>query len=342
MSNYSDTYRSLLDKAISANRLKLAPDTSGILVTGATGLIGASIIDMLVRINDTRTSKFFIYVAARNLDKVKMVFKNYINKDYFKYVYYDATEPIDFNNVKVDYIIQGASNASPNLYTSNPVETLLGNVLGIKNILDYAKTKNIRKVVYISSSEVYGNSESRQNVIAEDDYGNVDVLKVRSSYMLGKQASENLCVSYAKEYGIDVSIVRPGHIYGPHISEHDKRASSEFLRNASNHEKIVMNSSGRQLRSYCHAVDCASAILYVLEAGENGEAYNISNKKSIVTIREFAECVSKIGKVSLEIGKDDNAVISYSALDSEKLEQKGWQAVVDINAGIEEVIEDLS
>ena len=102
-----------------------------------------------------------------------------------------------------------------------------------------------------------------------------------------------------------------------------------------------MNSPGKQLRSYCHAVDCASAIIYLLCNGKNGEAYNVSNKDSIVTIREFAERVSKLAQVEFKVGTDTNVAIAYSALNAKKLENLGWHAVVDLDVGINEVLKDL-
>lgn len=336
----NSNYNTLINDAIAKNKLNFS-DINGILITGATGLIGASVVDMLVKINEKQTKKFNIYIAARNIEKVKSVFKDYIEKGYFKYISYDATKLVQFGDIKIDYIIQGASNASPDLYVKQPVETLLGNVIGIKNILEYAKVNKLKKVIYISSSEVYGNDKNRDKLIEEDDYGKVDILEARSSYMLGKRAAENLCIGYLKEYGVNTVIIRPGHIYGPHISPTDMRASSEFLRDASKNKKIIMNSPGKQLRSYCHAVDCASAIIYLLCNGKNGEAYNVSNKDSIVTIREFAERVSKLAQVEFKVGTDTNVAIAYSALNAKKLENLGWHAVVDLDVGINEVLKDL-
>lgn len=117
----------------------------------------------------------------------------------------------------------------------------------------------------------------------------MDILNQRASYPSAKRASETLCIAYGIEYGVDTVIVRPGHIYGPSITESDSRASAQFTRNVVAGKDIVMKSAGTQVRSYCYTLDCASAVLTVLLNGQTGNAYNISNKNSICTISDIAQ-----------------------------------------------------
>ena len=69
-------------------------------------------------------------------------------------------------------------------------------------------------MVFISSSEVYG-KHAGENPLEESEYGYIDLLNPRSSYSMGKRAAETMCISYAKDYNLHVTIARPGHIYGP-------------------------------------------------------------------------------------------------------------------------------
>ena len=130
-------------------------------------------------------------------------------------------------NIKPDYIISGAGLASPELYTEKPVETILSNFDGVHALLNYSKNNGTQRLLYISSSEVYGNKKTVESFM-EGDYGEVDIDNIRSSYTVAKRASEMLCKSYASEFGVDCVIARPGHIYGPSAKKADKRISSDF------------------------------------------------------------------------------------------------------------------
>ena len=202
----------------------------------------------------------------------------------------------------------------------------------------------LKRVLYISSSEVYGVNET-QEPYREEQLGYVDILSARSSYPSSKRAAETMCVSYAEEYGIDTVIVRPGHIYGPTIKQSDSRASALFSLKALKGEDIVMKSKGEQLRSYTHVLDCASAILTVLINGENKNAYNISASQSIVTIRRMAEAFARAGGVRIVFDTPtETETRSYnkmfcSALNSEKLEALGWRACFDMDEGAIQTLE---
>ena len=106
-----------------------------------------------------------------------------------------------------------------------------------------------------------------------------------------------------------------------------------------------MKSPGTQRRSYCYALDCGSAIISVLCGGKNGNAYNISNSESIVSVREFAETIAKIAgtEVVFENAADkvkkENGISGNSSLDAKKLESLGWRALFDINEGVKRTLE---
>ena len=212
--------------------------------------------------------------------------------------------------------------------------------------MEYAFLHNVKRVLYISSSEIYG-KKTTDGLYNESDYGYIDLLSSRSCYPISKRAAETLCVSFLKEYGCDVVIVRPGHIYGPTQTKEDSRASAQFLREASERKDIVMKSAGMQLRSYCHCLDCATAIFVALLRGETGKAYNISNHDSIVTIRQFAEiCSSYVGRQLLFELPSSEEISTYnkmecSALNSKLLEELGWSGTWDLYNGIAESIDRI-
>ena len=296
-------------------------------------------VDILFRYNDTHTNPVQIYAAGRWPEEMEVRFGPMVNRPDFHFVVYDASKTDNELSCPADYIIHGASNAHPSLIVKEPVETMLANFLGMKYLLDFARSKGTARILYISSSEVYGNKPG-DKPFREGEYGYIDLLNSRNSYSVGKRAAETLCVSYAAEYMTESLIVRPGHIYGPTASPNDNRVSSAWAFQAAKGDSIIMKSEGSQIRSYCYSLDCASAILKVLLSGENCHAYNISNPGSIITIRQLAEILADAGNVELRIELPSEAdkkgfnPMSNSSLESVSLEKLGWRGCFDAREGL--------
>lgn len=318
-----------------------------IFITGGTGMIGSALIDMIFYLNEYKDAGIRLIIAGRNKEKIRHRFVGRQEGKDFSFVYYDATQYI-IPDIHADYIIHGASNADPQMFVKEPVETMLANFVGLDVLLKAAIKNHVRRVLYISSSEIYGKKQSCEKPYTETDYGYVDLLNPRACYPSAKRAAETLCAAYALEYDLDAVIVRPGHIYGSTITTKDSRASAQFTRNAIEKKAIVMKSDGHQMRSYCHVLDCASAIFTVLLKGEKGEAYNISNPNSVLTIREFAEQMARIANVDILFeNPTDSECRGYnfmenSSLSSKKLEGLGWKGNISILEGINETIKTLS
>lgn len=317
-----------------------------IMVTGCTGLIGSAVVDLFIRWNEMQKEKITVLAAGRKESKIAERFSPYSKEDWFVFVPYDAVSSENRLELSCDYIIHGAGNASPNQIVQEPVETMLSNFMGMKYLLDYAREKEIKRVLYISSSEVYGKKEGNQPYHA-GEYGYIDLLKSRSSYSVGKRAAETLCVSYADEYGVESVIVRPGHIYGPTAVCSDNRVASAWAYAAARGEDIAMKSDGSQIRSYCYCLDSASAILKVLLKGESACAYNISNPESVISIKEMAEILAKFAGVEVkaelptEEEKKGFNPMSNSSLDGTELLGLGWRGLFDAERGFLHTVEIL-
>ena len=317
-----------------------------ILVTGCTGLICSSVIDVIIRWNETHDEKIKILAAGRNKEKVNKRFYPYNQKDYFVFVPYNATSMNNNFQFECDYIIHGASNASPNHIVKEPVETMLSNFYGVKYLLDYVKKTSAKRLLYISSSEIYGRKEHDRPSKA-NEYGGIDILNPRNSYSISKCAAETLCSAYYDEYAVDSVIVRPGHIYGPTAQPSDNRVSSAWAYDAACGKDIVMKSDGAQIRSYCYCLDSASAIFKVLIHGESVKAYNISNPDSIITIREMANIITKSSDVELmtenpsEMEKKGFNPMCNSSLDCFDLLNLGWVGNFDAKKGFKHTVEIL-
>lgn len=315
-----------------------------VLITGATGMVCSTLVDVFSLLNREYGMGIQLILAGRSKGRIQKRFQDVLDDEDYYFLDYDATKEQNID-IQVDYIIHGAGNANPAIYAKQPIETLLGNIIGLNSMLNVARKNHGSRLLYISSSEVYGNrTQESSEPFREDEYGYVDILNPRACYPNGKRTAETLCICYGQEFDVNTVIVRLGHIYGPSITNADTRASAAFTRDVVDGRDIIMKSNGAQLRSYCFTLDCASAILTVLLIGERGNAYNISNKNSIVTIREMAEELAKAGGCKVVFDNPSNEerksynLMSTSALSSEKIERLGWKAEFDLSEGVMETL----
>ncbi len=314
-----------------------------VLVTGASGLICSAVCDILLRMSETLPEPVTVIAAGRSEEKMRARFSRYADQPYFRYLAYDANDTVFAPDLKADFLIHGASNAYPARVIREPVETMLSNFTGMYALLSYARSAGTQRVLYISSSEVYGKKEGN-HPYKENEYGYVDLLSPRSSYAVGKRAAETLCASFYDEYGVDAVIIRPGHIYGPTASKADNRVSSAWPYAVARGEDLVMKSDGSQLRSYCHCLDTASAILTALLTGETMHPYNISDPACVISIRDMGELLAKAGGVRLireeptELEKKAFNPMSNSSLDGTHLSALGWKALFTPERGFAHTI----
>ncbi len=314
---------------------------SNILVTGATGLIGGCMVDTLM-MNPHRD--YHVYATGRNEERAKSRFKDYVNDEGFHFIKYDVLRPLE-SDVRFDYIIHAASNASPNFFSQKPVEVIKSNIIGVSNLIEYGLEHDMKRILFVSTGEIYGEGDGR--AFTEEYSGYIDCAKPRSCYPSSKRTAETLCVSYAEEYGVDVVIARLCHTYGPYFTEQDNRVYAQFIRNVLNGEDIVMKSTGEQFRSWCYVVDAVTALLYILLKGKRCEAYNVADEGSNISIRELAEIIASIGgkKVVVNVPgvneiKGFNPV-SRSTFSTEKLKKLGWLTTGSIREKLHNTIKEL-
>ena len=297
---------------------------TNILIAGATGLIGSCLVDFLMK---NPGLNYNVYALGRNECRANQRFSDFFDNEAFHFIKFDVTKPLD-KEICFDYIIHTASDANPQFYATQPVEVMKANVNGVINMMEYGLGHDMKRFLYVSSGEIYG--EGNGGVLSEEYSGYVDCMKPRSCYPSSKRAAETLCVSYIEEYGADAVIARPCHVYGPHFTDNDNRVYAQFIRNVLDGNDIVMKSNGEQLRSWCYVIDCVSALLYILLKGENGHAYNIADKNSCITIKALAEMIAKIEgkKVNVVVPTDSESkgynVVTNSVFSTAKLESLGW------------------
>jgi UDP-glucuronate decarboxylase len=317
-----------------------------ILITGSTGLICSFLIDVLMVRNNKYNSNISIYALGRSNISAQKRFGEYFTNNNFFFIEQDVCNPIKIDS-DFDYLIHGASNAHPRSYTVDPVGTMLSNFTGMYNVLEFARKMNNTRVLYISSGEVYGEAKIDDDIFDEDYSGYINSMNFRSCYPNSKRAAETLCVSYTHQYNVDTVVVRPCHVYGPTMTSKDSRVISEFIMSVLSSNNIVMKSEGLQTRSYCYVADAVSAILTVLLIGRKGEAYNISDNESVLSIKTLANLIANIGnqQVIINLPKDTAnsgfTPITKTLLSTEKLSKLGWNSKTNIESGIKKTIRIL-
>lgn len=312
-----------------------------ILITGATGLIGSCLVEVLM---ERKQKDYQVYALGRNKERAMRRFQKYIDEPRFHYIEHDIVEPLS-SNVNFTYIIHAASNASPNFFATKPVEVIKANINGVLNLMEYGLSHELKRFLYVSSGEIYGEGDGR--VFTENYCGYIDSMSPRSCYPSSKRAAETLCVSYSSEYDVETVIARPCHIYGPYFTESDNRVYAQFFRNIIHGEDIVMKSTGKQFRSWCYVVDCVSALLHILLKGDNANAYNIADASSNITILELAETIAKLGGKEVVIRipsreeKNGYSIVAQSVFSTKKLETLGWKPIVHIKDGLKRTYDEL-
>lgn len=317
-----------------------------IMITGASGLIGSYLVDVLLCANRISSAGLVIIAVGRNLHRLQERFSS-VKTNALIYLEQDVNETIQAD-FEIDYIIHAAGNAFPAAFNADPVGTMLSNIIGTINLLDYGKSHNAERLLYVSSGEVYGKMDINNVRFNEADSGYVDPVQVRSCYPSSKRAAENLCVSYTKQYNLDTVIVRPCHTYGPSATKYDNRANVQFVNNALNNHNIILNSAGTQMRSYCYVSDMVSAILTVMINGKSCEAYNIANCDSKITIAEFANIIAQntgckvVFKSPEKFELEQHSPVPNQVLDTDKLQSLGWRGTFTPEKGIRHLIASLN
>ncbi len=317
-----------------------------VLLTGSTGMLCSPVAELLLHLNRRHGADIRILLTGRDQKRLEDRFRPFREGQDYYFCYLDTTGELAIDE-RADYIIHAGGNAHPLSILEEPVQTIISNVRGTQLLLQYAYERQAKRFLYISSSEVYGKN-SFPGPYKETQYGFVDVLNPRACYPLAKRTGENCCIAYMAQYGTDVVIIRPGHIYGPSIKKTDSRASAQFSLRAKEGKDIVLKSAGTQFRSYCYTLDSASAVLTALLNGQKGEAYNISNPASVVTIREMAEALAEAGRVSVvfemptETEKKSFNMMDNSALDATKLINLGWKPLFDLESGTRKTLQYMN
>lgn len=319
-----------------------------IMLSGATGLIGSFFVDVISEKNITDGLNCTVYALVRNEEKAKARFSKFADDTHLVFIPYDVKYPLVTDTPeKIDYILHLASNTHPMLYATDPIGTITTNIIGLQNLLEFAAAHRCERFIFASSNEVYGENRGDAELFDEDYCGYINCNTLRAGYPESKRCGEALCQAYKSQKGLDVCVARLTRSYGPTMIMSDTKAVSQFIKKGVAGEDIVLKSEGTQYYSYTYTADAASGLLWILLAGESGEAYNIADISGDITLKDLASIIAEMNgkKVVFEL-PDAVEAAGYSRatkarLDGSKIRALGWKPMYNIKTGIERTVKIL-
>lgn len=324
-------------------------NNSSILVSGATGLIGSFLIDVIMEKN-IHGLNCHVYALGRNVKRAEQRFYYcFFNNPFFTFIECDINKQIgEIENLcDADYVFHLASNTHPVQYSTDPIGTIMTNVFGLYNMLLFSVRHNTKRFIFSSSNEIYGENRGDIEKFHEGYCGYIDSNTLRAGYPESKRCGEALCQAFKKQEGLDIVIPRFTRSYGPSMLLSDTKAISQFILKAVSGKDIILKSDGMQYYSYTYVADAVAGLFTAFLCGMSGEAYNIADEKSDIRLKDLAHIIANIEDkdVLFEI-PDSVESAGYSKatkarLDGSKLKDLGWCARYDIKTGVERTIKIL-
>ena len=318
-----------------------------VLLSGATGLLGSFLVDVLMRKNENRLN-CTIYALGRSPQKAEKRFAKWWGSNNLVFLPYDVNSAFVRNDIAtVDYVLHLASHTHPMQYSTDPVGTITTNIVGLQNLLEFASIHNATRFAFASSNEIYGENRGDVELFSESYCGYIDSNTLRAGYPESKRCGEALCQAYKTQKGLDIVIPRFTRSYGPTMQLSDTKAISQFIKKGINKENIVLKSAGTQNYSYTYVADAVYGLLTIILNGENGEAYNIADEESNITLKDLAQLIADYAGTNVVFDTPDAVeAAGYSKatkalLDGTKLKKLGWHSFYNIEKGIPRTIKIL-
>lgn len=301
------------------------------LVTGSGGMTGSAVIKWILLLNDLYGTNAKIFASTRNPDNIPEYIEGNENIIMCEF----GNEEAVIGDSEVDYIIHAASPTERDFFINYPTETFKVIIDGTEKMLEICRQKK-SAFILLSSVEIYGALNSKKP-LQESETGAIDCLNIRNGYPLGKKGAEFLSYSYFKEYDCDAKIVRISAIQGLYQPYNEQRIFNEIARCILENKNLVMKSDGMSKKSIIYTLDAVSGILTVLFKGERGEAYNITNPDTFLTMRELTERLFSTFNPNIHIEYDIAPESKTGYLPHleivqsvEKISKLGWHPITNL------------
>jgi len=320
-----------------------------ILITGATGLLGAYLVETLLCRNDILPGPPCRVVAlVRDQERAAARFSHYRTRADLQLLVQNVEEPVPPGQ-SADFIIHAAGNATPRLFGTDPVGTYGAAVLGTHNLLQHAQRAGSEGFLLLSTGAVHGHISGDQTILDETVIGSVDPLDPYACYAGSKRMAETMCASWARQFKIPARIARLGHTYGPGLRREDDRAFVQFVYSIVDRSDITLRTDGAAMRPYCYLSDAVDALLRILLLGSDGEAYLLANTAATCSILELATLLIELfpergSYVRMLAPAEAASVVNqdpYRTISVAKLKSLGWSPQVGIREGFQRTLRSL-
>ncbi len=327
-----------------------------VLMTGGAGFLGYYMVQTLLRWNEGvgKNEKVNLTVLDNFIRGVPRWMNGYTG-EHFELLQHDITQPLPDKGKDFSYIIHAASIASPSYYRKFPIETLDANVNGLRILLDYCMRQKENKnsidgFLFFSSSEVYGNPSPEFIPTPETYCGYVSFTGPRACYDESKRFGETLCVNFARQYELPITVARPFNNYGPGLKITDKRVVPDFANDILQGKDIVMFSDGSPSRTFCYVADAVVGYFKTLVKGKAGEAYNIGIEAPEINMFDIASKMIGIakslfpysGKVVRQQSRDPNYLVDNPDRRCPKIDKArkelGYDPAIDLEEGLKRTL----
>lgn len=271
-----------------------------VVITGAAGFLGRYFLGVFAKTNESLAEPIRLigidsYITSNHpdLDASIRAIPN------LEWIHGDAAIASQLPE-KFDYILHAAGIASPQHYRANPLLTIDVTINVTRALLEKAKNDKSR-MVFFSSSEIYGDP-SPENVPTKEDYrGNVSSRGPRACYDESKRLGETLCWVYQTYYETHVSVVRPFNVYGPGMMPTDYRVLPNFAASISRGEKLSVYGTGKQTRTFCYITDAITGFLKVLAEANDPDVFNVGNPTPEINMLDLVDEISKVKGLNLTL-----------------------------------------
>lgn len=318
-----------------------------VLLSGATGLLGSFLVDVLLHKNSYGLN-CKVYALGRTQKKAEVRFIKWWGDESLVFLPYNINKSFVRDDIgTVDYVFHLASNTHPVQYATDPIGTISTNIIGLRNMLDFAVKHEATRFAFASSNEIYGENRGDVEMFDEGYCGYIDPNTLRAGYPESKRCGEALCQAYKTQKGLDIVIPRFTRSYGPTMLLTDTKAISQFIRKGIAGEDIVLKSAGTQNYSYTYMADAIYGLLTVILCGENGEAYNIADEGSNITLKDLAKIIADhsgkqvVFEIPDAVEEAGYSKATKALLDGSKLKALGWEPFYTIQNGIPRTIDIL-